>query len=276
MRALSVVAVLTTFDRPQHLRRTLPRILDQLEESRVPLVIADDHSTDEETLFLVEKAAEHRGAILTRRPPDRRLKLHPHFRIGRTMLHAVRFVSRRWPRAKLMLKLDDDAWLGHNAVTEMLSAWRNAEKTWGKKLVALSGITTKNEQFMDGDCIPGNFVRVSASCSVAVLHRMAFLRAAFSKIGAKHVVNRGWDCTFWWEWAFPNGERSNGRVACMTKRSVVYHLAHTGVHLVDQDVNRTDSLGFKGWHPQGDNGGMPNWQRMYGGRRHRPDGRTLK
>jgi hypothetical protein len=64
------VVLLKTWDRPTLLRQSLPQVLRETERIGGQLVICDDHSSDEETLGLLQQAREAGAEVI--RPPNMR------------------------------------------------------------------------------------------------------------------------------------------------------------------------------------------------------------
>lgn len=181
-----------------------------------------------------------------------------------------------------MLKIDDDVWLDDFAIHSLMAARRNAVQKHGNAVLAFGGIMLHNagpkarvpaaKQYDRGHA--PSFVRVSATPSPLVCHRMDVLRGMLTKFGVEYITRRGWDTALFTDYAakFHKAKRSYATVP-----SLGFHMGATGVHLIDNGMNRDegDPLAFRGKRPREQKGGKKRWIKQYGGRRRDPAGKLL-
>jgi hypothetical protein len=93
-------------------------ILAECQRKQWPLLIADDRSTDSQTLEQLE-AAVLLGATLVRRDYQRTVDANAHEMLQRNALFGFQEAISRWPNNECILKLDDDIVLACGAFQKM-------------------------------------------------------------------------------------------------------------------------------------------------------------
>lgn len=232
--------LLTTHDRPELLARSLPQIMEQTQRLGVPLVIADDGSTDARALELL-RGAEAQGALVWMSGEAERL--HGVFATGRRFCSAVRGLSEIVADGAF-LKVDDDVILADDCFEALASAWP-AVSTVTPSLSAMLDVFTTPRH--DGPA--AGTVVTDWSSSVCCVHRMDMWAAALAAMGDGHFIRHGWDVGFFWHWL---SRRAYGQPLTLVP-SRAYHAGHVGTR-TRGDLNRypPDAYAMAGIVKQGD------------------------
>jgi len=112
------VVLLTTWNRPNLLRQSLPQILWEAKEIGADLVISDDGSDDPDTLKILSEA-EAEGVVVISRDYDRS-KVRRHDATGLNNIFAFNYLCENYPKAELFIKVDDDTYHAKGSFRKML------------------------------------------------------------------------------------------------------------------------------------------------------------
>ncbi len=233
---MNLIALLTSWNRPELLAQSLPQILVQCAEMRIPLVIADDQSSRPETISLLMQA-QVKGADVTQRPYLRDGSQTRHELTGLNAFYAFNYVLQKYPDATHILKLDDDIFLADRAFRRILDTYSVAVAD-GHEVLATSGIQTKNEQTretFDGGGLKYN--TTTSPCAACTLYAREDIFISFNEKSfpaSVHQIN-GWDWTLWENYGRKFKPKA---VAIATNPSVCFHTGNkSGTHVRDEGIN---------------------------------------
>jgi len=217
--------LLTTWNRPELLERSLSMIQQECADINEPLFISDDRSDDPKTIGILSHA-EACGATLWRRAYERSPTDDPHILTQENNLFAFERLLRENPHFTHVLKVDDDIELKPGAFRRMKQIWMDAEQEFGSALETVSGLRTTNESVMeerDGYSI------VNGGCNAAIIYRADTLRKSLLEADRNVVLTEGFDCHL--------TRILNGAIFCAARPSVVKHAGAFGVHTDGFDIN---------------------------------------
>lgn len=232
---MEVTVVMTTYNRPKLLAQSLPQVEREAKDISAKLVIADDLSTDPQTIELL-KGAMNRGVEVVHRANFRQVPEDPfeqnrasHHSIGMNNFFAFRHVIENY-NSEYILKVDDDTYLAKGAFAKMLETHERA-KSDDLEVITTSGIHTVNEPIIaETDYYYVTF----AACNVAILYRTSDWANITNNYPIALLANDGFDIFFMRTYRprfFPNS------TFVSTKPSVVFHTGYTGVHVFGEDIN---------------------------------------
>jgi len=228
------LVLMTTWNRPDLLRRALTDVRREADWIGAELVIADDHSDDARTLSFLAAAAES-GATVIRSPETRVSEVSPHHYCQRNNLFAFAWILEHRPDCELIVKVDDDIQLAPTAFQRMLEV-RTRAITGGLDVAQTSGIQTIHEETVGrGD----GFNLTMSACNACVIYEAADWRKIIEVVNEQPeclatFMNHGFDW-FFTRWYIPN-MRPHGK-AIATRPSVCYHAGHKGLHTNGVDIN---------------------------------------
>lgn len=229
---MKTISLLTTWNRPKLLKQALEHIERESADFGAQVVIADDQSDNYHTLKLLDEA-EKRGVIIIKRPYVREPDTNPHYLVGWNaqfaFLHCVEKLN-----ADYVIKFDDDVALAPRAIHRVFEA-REAALADGYKILATTGITGTWEPVTYAP--EGKPYRLVATpCAAMCLFAAEDLRICFTDISPATIATNGWD------WSFVNEYRNKWKAdhvfAATAPGSVCYHAGHTGVHVLNIDINK--------------------------------------
>jgi hypothetical protein len=145
-------------------------------------------------------------------------------------LFGFRHVLATHPRARFILKVDDDVVLARGAFETMLAVWDRASQE-AHDVLAVSGLRTVNEQPMT--CFDG-YATTFGVCNVAVLYQRVDWQRMLAVTPERVAIRDGFDLAFAWHYA---PRHRPGAVAVSVAPSVVYHTGLNGLHVRNRDLN---------------------------------------
>lgn len=145
-------------------------------------------------------------------------------------LFGLRHVLGNYPRARWILKVDDDVQLRPHAFEIMRKTWISAERA-GHDVLAVSGIRTVHERLTRRYEGFGLTVGV---CNVTVLYRRADWERCLDLIPDQLIRDKGFDLAFAWDYA---PQHRPGATAVCVMPSVALHAGRNGVNVRDRDIN---------------------------------------
>lgn len=228
------VCILTTWNRPNLLRQSLPRIIQECADIGAPLIIADDQSEDTETLNLIA-GAEDKGARVITRPYNRTAEdncdlRRGHVLTGRNNMFAFQWVLDNYPDAKYLIKVDDDTFHMQGAFRKLFEAYSNALSD-GYKVIHVSGLATVFEpRLADHE----GYSVIDKGCNATILYFREDWEIFLKEAHLGNIDIDGFDCHFmrmYWH------KHKRDHVPIAVKPSYVYHTGFTGVHLGGSDIN---------------------------------------
>lgn len=222
------VVLMTTWNRPKLLGQSLPQIIREAGNIGADLVISDDQSDDPETLAILEEA-EQGGAKVIRRNYDR-AGMRAHDATGLNNLFGFNYLCENYPDSELFFKVDDDTYHCEGSFKTMMDAWDKAVLD-GHDVLHMSGLATEYEprlEEFDG------YSSIRKGCNAAIIYRASDWKIFLREVNPKNVVMDGFDVHFMrlhWVRHRPRA------VPFAVSPSVVYHAGHTGVHMINVDIN---------------------------------------
>jgi hypothetical protein len=153
-----------------------------------------------------------------------------HVNAQESNLFGFRHVLATYPRARWILKVDDDVTLSDGAFVRMRSVWDRARRD-GHDVLAVSGIRTVNEPAIDRF---EGYTTTHGICNVAVLYGREDWETFLQSTAHWRVVRDGFDLAFAWYYA---PRHRPGAVALAVTPSVVYHTGLNGLHVRNADLN---------------------------------------
>lgn len=215
--------LLTTHDRPEMLGRCLPAIEQQARRAGLPLVIADDGSTDTHTLRLLSEAQDRGAVVWLSNETD---ALDPVFSTGRRFVSAVCGLIDEFATGAFV-KVDDDVLLAGDCIEALVDAW-----SVGLEAPSLSAMLDIHTEPRRAGPSPG-LVVTDWSSSVCCVHRLDLWAEALMALGEQHFVKHGWDVGFFWHWL---DRRRHGHPLTLVP-SRAFHAGHVGTRTT-HDLNR--------------------------------------
>lgn len=228
-----VVVLLTTWNRPNLLAQSLPQIIKEASRINAELIIADDQSSDPDTLALLDSAREA-GATVIARDYDRS-KIRAHDATGLNNLFGFKYLCENFPGAELFLKVDDDTYHADGSFEKMVAAWDLAIEE-GHDVLHMSGLSTEFEKRIKSY---GSYSEIRKGCNAAIVYRASDWKIFLREANPRNVMMDGFDVHFMrlhWVRHRPNA------VPMAVEPSVVLHTGLTGVHVIGRDIN-TDFCG---------------------------------
>lgn len=223
-----VVVLLTTWNRPNLLRQSLPQIMEQASSIGADLVISDDQSSDTETLTLLAEA-ENSGAVVIRRDYDRS-GMRAHDATGLNNLFGFKYLCDNYSDCDLFLKVDDDTYHAPESFRTMIEAWDKAESE-GRDILHMSGLATEFEKRVENF---DGYSEIRKGCNAAILYRASDWQLFIREANPKNVMLDGFDVHFMrLHWV---KHRAAARPYAVNP-SVVYHTGITGVHVLNANIN---------------------------------------
>jgi glycosyltransferase involved in cell wall biosynthesis len=226
------VVLLTTWNRPRLLAQALQCIEREANSIGAQLVIADDHSDNEDTLVILGEAKSRGIEVIVNQEYQRMALDSPHIACGRNAHYAFNYVVENYKGIDYIIKTDDDIYLMDKAFATMHQARADAEAN-GIEWLAVSGIQTVNERTIEDY---GTYRTTTSPCAASTIYRYEDIRIAFSSEihQSEHMMN-GWDWTFWE--IYRRKWKENGK-AIATCPSVAFHAGRTGTHLTGEEINQ--------------------------------------
>ena len=232
MQAPKVVVLLTSWNRPELLKNSLPQIVRECEGIGSDLVVADDHSTHRETLKLLDDLPSiYKKSWLVRRPYERKPYSSAHDCTGLNNLHAFLWIFDNFDDATFVLKVDDDIEMVPGAFRAMLDTWERASID-GFDLIGVTGLQTIFEEDAKVERRPGYWVQ-RRGCFAAMMISLDDWRRAFVEAREGSVMTKGFDCYFVIEYVRPFRPEA---VFAACDPGVVKHIGKNGVHTGDADI----------------------------------------
>lgn len=216
--------LLTTRNRPELLHRSLPQVLEQSHSLGLPLVIADDGSTDSDTLRMISDAQDDGAIVWLSEETD---TLPGVFSTGRRFVSAVCGLIDEF-HTGAFIKVDDDVLLAGDCLESLVNAWASVSTTT-PSLSAMLDMHTEPRRVGPS---PG-LVVTDWSSSVCCVHRLDLWAEALMAMGDQHFVRHGWDVGFFWHWL---DRRKHGHPLTLVP-SRAYHAGHIGTRTT-HDLNR--------------------------------------
>ena len=222
------VVLLTTWNRPNLLRQSLPQILWEAKEIGADLVISDDGSDDPDTLKILSEA-EAEGVVVISRDYDRS-KVRRHDATGLNNIFAFNYLCENYPKAELFIKVDDDTYHAKGSFRKMIEAWDLATEE-GHDVLHMSGLATQFEKRIKSY---GTYSEILKGCNAAIIYRSSDWKIYLREANPKNIMRDGFDVHFMrLHWVKHRPEAKPMAV----QPSVVYHTGLTGVHVLGSDIN---------------------------------------
>ncbi len=222
---------MTTWQRPELLRVSLPQVVRECESIGADLVIADDHSTHRDTLKLLDEYAKGSRRWLIRRDYDRKPYSSAHDCTGLNNLFALRWILENFDERKFILKVDDDIEMIPGAFQSMLDVWAKASRE-GFDLVGVTGIQTILEEDAKVEQRDGFWIQ-RRGCFAAMLTLLDDWGKCLRDAREGSVMSKGFDCYFVIDYVRPCRPDAVF-VAC--DPGVVKHVGTNGVHTGDMKI----------------------------------------
>lgn len=227
MRNRSVV-LLTTWNRPNLLRQSLPQILEEASRINSDLIISDDQSDNEETKSLLAWAKDKGAKVIQR--DYKREGITAHQATGLNNLFGFRYLCDEYPDAELFIKVDDDTYHSEGSLLKMVQAWDLAIEE-GHDVLHMSGLATEFEKRINSY---GSYSEIRKGCNAAIVYRADDWRLFLREADPRNVMMDGFDVHFMrLHWV----RHRPGAKPMAVNPSVVFHTGLTGVHVIGRDIN---------------------------------------
>ena len=225
------IVLMSTFNRPELLRQSLPQVGREAMSVDADLYIHDDQSDDEETLAMLAEAGARGINVFSREYNRRETNLNGHECTGMANVFAFKHILEQNSEWTHLIKVDDDTFWHPGGMKMMVDKYEQAVDD-GVDVLWFSGITTINETELEDH---GSYAITEGCCNAAVIFRREDLQSFVSTIPLPYIVNDGFDTSFLIRWAKKNRPEAK---SVSIKPSVVYHTGLTGVHVRHLELNR--------------------------------------